>query len=205
MSFISFLTQGSKCPLFQEMQLDKQLSQVTITLGEDHRTIEQIKKNDIYPVHSQYRHSIIARNEDSLITIDYDCIGRAEQIWRKVYLHILCALSANAAVLAGLFTLRLSGVVTTRYIVLAQLAVACFFIFVLARADEIYQNKPLFPKHFDNYNSNITLFRKEVIEREWEHPEFVKEILPDALQERAMEFFTENEKKLLNLSNFKKV
>jgi hypothetical protein len=116
--------QGSKS--LQEMQLDKQLSQVTITRGEDHRTIEQIKINDTYRHTFQCRDSIIARSGDSLITIDYSCIDRAEQIWRNFHRYNLYTLIATTAVLAGLVTLSLSRVVMARYLVLPQLAVAFF-------------------------------------------------------------------------------
>ena len=198
MSFITFLTQGTKCPLLQEMQLDEQLSHVAVTYDADHRTIEQIKEDtSTDPTYFIY-HTIEARGT-SIITIDYGCIARAEKIWKNFHRHSLYALSATAAVLAGLVILQVSGVVTARSIALVQFAVACFFVVVLARAEQIYQHKPPFPGIYTGYTSDIVQFRRKVIAEGQKSLENAKTLLPRALQALATEFFTENEKNLLKI------
>ncbi len=196
MSFITFLIQGTQCPALQEMQLDEQLSHVAVTYDADHRTIEQIKEDtSTDPTYFIY-HTIEARGT-SIITIDYSCIDKAEQIWGNFHRHILYTLSATVTVLAGLVTLSLSRVVTTRYIFLAQLAVACFFVIVFVRAEEIYREKPLFPGDCVGSNSAIRRFRAEIIAKGPESLQDAMLLLPHALWDRATEFFTKNEKNLL--------
>lgn len=200
MSFITFLAQGPKGPLLQDLQFDKQLSHVSITYGKDHRAIEQIKQDAGRKAFFCFsRHTISARNDDFIISIDYSCIDRAEQIWRDFHRYTLYTLSGTAAVLAGLVTLSLSRVITARPIVLAQFAVACFFMFVLFRTEDIYNHKPPFLESYTGYTDQITQFRRTVIENGQENLEKAKTLLPSALQERATEFFTENEKNLLGI------
>lgn len=197
MSFISFLIKGTQCPLLQEMQLDKQLSLVTIMHGEDQRNLDKITIADTYGRNSQFQFSIIARSEEPLITVDYNCIDEAEQIWRNFHRKTLYALIATTALLAGLVTLSLSGVVTTRLIIVAQVVTAVFCVVAFARTDELYRSKPPFPSTYSDYTSAIHTFRNEVIKKGWHFLTNESSWLPYELQDRKAEFFTQNEKTFL--------
>ncbi len=197
-ALISFLRYGTKCPELQTMQLDSQLMHVDITHGNDTRTLDQIREGTGLSNWFSVQH-ITARG-DNIISIDYNCINRADRIWRTVHTHILFALSGTAAVLAGLTTLGLSRVITARPLVIAEVGVACIFLIVYFRAEEIYNRKPLFPDSYSGYTYQITQFRNQVIEKGGESLEAAKVLLPLALKERALEFFTDNEKKLLGIA-----
>jgi hypothetical protein len=196
-TLISFLRYGSRCPELQAMELGKQLIQVDITHSEDVRTLDQIREGTGLSNWFSTHH--LNTGGKPIITIDYNCINRAERVWRKVHTHILFTLSGTAAVLGGLFTLGISRVITTRQLVLAEFAVAIFFIVVLMRAEEIYSGKPLFPDSYSGYTFQITQFRNQVIEKGADSLEKAKILLPLALRDRVLEFFTQNEKNLLGI------
>jgi hypothetical protein len=195
-ALVSFLRHGTQCPQLQEAQLNNQLGKVTISYGKDERPRDEIMPGRLHLSH--HDHDIIDVGNAVTITIDSYCISQAREVWESFNRQVLYTFGGAVAALIGLTVLKFCNLITTRLVFVPWVATAFFALLVFIRARELFDGKPSFPESFKGYSEQIIEFRKAIIVRN-ESLDAAKKILPEALQPRAAEFFTEHERALLNI------
>jgi hypothetical protein len=202
MSFINFLLQGPKSPLFEHMQYGYQLQNITVERGNDDRSHQLIAtQNESLSFPNSFT---CALGSKLLITINFSSLIETEKVWKSFLTQSIWTRNASILITLGclghLYWKHISkqSLLTPFSLMTGVAAAALVYIATMAhmRACSISSGEFYIPdvnRSDPAHGFEIISFRERMLHPNQNNTDVLVDRLPIALRTRISDFFTDTE------------